>query len=555
MEGDEGGCNLFSAASSPAEDSPSCWVIFSSAHDVFRMVVNEMEYDIRSGDPQRFEQFIPVWRRFQKFAKLHADMEECGVSRVLEGASNKNTQLELVSWELHQADSDAVIKMDNMLSIYQGREVFDKILPVFLNWQEIHFKHLDYEDKAWVSIIDNLDMDTLRGNQIVYQMVTHPVHILDSNLCCEYYAWLVKNLSLYGTPTENPLDSTVKFVRGLRCVCDSKQWQFYIPAIRDACTLSIWDYLVEFHQIENPDVHANILSDRSIFGGAALPFMVNDGLNNEANVKSGSGYGSSSPISSRKWSISLVDVDLARASFSLVGARGSFFQPIKIVPGTEWWTETQTTETEQINSGKVTTAVLSNSQSIRSASLMGMDSRFSFLKESEHEYLEHTPASAHIKLMTNAESEGREIGVESCVDKSSVKHSEQDEFHFNKFILPFNKSKPSFHLRREFSTMPVKLRNRPVIVSSPNSQLHFLHPAPLRSRVFAHIFQSLKCCGSLSAVDENAHLKKHSPRNIPHNKKKSGKKKKRKSQNGSCDIVHHDGSDISTEKIAFAEHV
>jgi hypothetical protein len=550
MEDDESNNNLYTVASDAAEKSPSCWVIFSNAHDVFRSAVNEMEYDIRSGDPHRFEQFFPVWRRFQKFAKLHADMEECGVFRVLEGVNNRSTQPELVSWELHQADSDAAIKLDNILAIYQGRETFEKILPVFLSWQEIHFEHLDYEDKAWAPIINNLDMDTLRRNQIVYQMVTYPAHILDPNLCSEYYAWLVKNLSLYGTSTKNSLDSTVDFVRGLRCVCDSKQWQFYLSAIRHACTISIWDHLTTFYQIENPDVHANILSDRSIFGGANLPFMANDGLIDDANVSHKSAHSNSrhnSPISPSKWSISLVDVDLARASFSLVGTRGSFFRSKKIAPGTEWWTETQTSETEPVNSGKETAAVLSNSQSFRSASLMEMDSKLSLHKEIENECAEHTLATSHIKLVTNVESEENGIDNQSLAHKSYVKHPELDEFHFSKFILPFNKSKPSFHLRRDVSTMPVKLRIRPVIVSNPNLQPHNLHPAPFRSRVFAQILQPLMCCESVSAVDETAQLDKQHRHNSHHKKKKSGKKKRRKSQSGNFDIDHHDSSKSATE--------
>ncbi len=505
--------------SSHSDQSPSCWVIFQSAHDVFRSVVNEMEYDIRSRDVSRHEQFPNMWRKFQKYATLHADMEECGFFRLLEGNSNKINSSDLVSWELHQADSDAAMKVDNMLAQYQGREVFDKILSAFVSWQDIHLQHLDYEDKMWAPVVGSFDMDILRRNQIFYQMVTFPAHARDPNLCSEYYGWLTKNLSLYGTPTMNSMDSTINFVRGLRCVCDPNQWKFYLPAIHDACTYSIWEELVTHYQIESPDIHAHLLSDHSIFTPSTKATVpeASDIENQPFVADNSSGQNSASP--SKKWSISLVDVNLARASFAMMGTKGSFFQSKKIIPGTEWWLD------GEINSGKETAAILSNSQSFRSHSLTGMDSKKSLYAPSSSKEEETSTAGLHLtkKLSASAEVENEDdppTGKPSYRDR----HMELDEFHFNQHILPFNPSKPSFHLRREVSTMPIKLRNRPNI-GPPQLSMHqhYVHPAPLRSRVFSNIFFTWdwNCCGTYAAIDDTAH-------NRPSTRKKKSSKKKKK---------------------------
>lgn len=543
-------------------DTPSCWVIFNYAHSVFRSVVNQMEYDIRSGDPQRYEFFPTQWRRFQRFATLHADMEECGFFRLLEGLSSKDAA-DLVSWEWHQADSDAVIKVDNMLAKYLGRgEVFDKILPVFLEWQDIHFRHLDYEDEAWAPVINNFAIDALRRNQVIHQLVTLPAHMRDPDLCSEYYAWIIKNLSLFGTRDKNPLDATVAFVRGLRCVCNEAQWTFYLPFIRDACTLSIWDHLLTHHAVESPDEHASLLGDHSIFddhpsspvyqqqatlamegSSPSPPNSLVMSIKNSVNATTGTdndNSGLASSPESRRFSISFVDVSLARASFALIGTRGSFFQSKKVVPGTEWWSES----VEHVNSGKETAAVLSNSQSFHSNSVRQGDTNNKPLAVDSND----TAAADRAAFIPQPQS-------------SPNPRVEQDEFHFNQHILPCNKDKPNAFMRRAISTMPAKLKHRPsIFMATTHAHPHFVHPAPLRSRVVSHIFSSwslLTCgCGRHGAdaqVDDTAHHhhKHHS------GKKKSGKKKKHHSnsssshqdKNGSSH-GHHPGSSIGGESAA-----
>lgn len=506
-------------------DTPSCWVIFNYAHSVFRSVVNQMEYDIRSGDPQRYEFFPTQWRRFQRFATLHADMEECGFFRLLEGLSSKDAA-DLVSWEWHQADSDAVIRVDNMLAKYVGRgEVFDKILPVFLEWQDIHFRHLDYEDEAWAPVINNFAIDALRRNQVIHQLVTLPAHMRDPNLCSEYYAWIIKNLSLFGTPDKNPLDATVAFVCGLRCVSNEQQWAFYLPFIRDACTLSIWDHLLANYAVESPDKHAPLLGDHSIFDdhpsspvyqqingtdgfSPSPPNSLAMSIKNSVNLTTDNdNSGLASSPESRRFSISFVDVSLARASFALMGTRGSFFQSKKILPGTEWWTD----------SGKETAAVLSTSQSFHSNSVRQGDNR-------------PLPVDS-----TDAPSAADHATSAPPSQVSPKLRLEQDEFHFNQHILPYNKDKPTAFMRRAISTMPAKFKHRPSIFVSSNQPQHFVHPAPLRSRVVAHIFSSfslLSCgCGGAAdvQVDDTAHHHKHHSSG----KKKSSKKKKHHHHNSS----------------------
>lgn len=236
------------------------WMFLRYAHDAFRITMTEMEYTLASEDPDRQQSFPALWKRYQKFASCHADMEDYGFFPLLDVASNK-ALADQGSWELHQADSDATMRVDRALGRHQETGEWGKILSAFHEWEEQHLAHLQHEEFLWEKFASQIAADPQELNRLMHKRVISPAHDLDPVLCAEFHAWVARCLSRYGNNTQTNQEATACFLLALRAACNSKQWAQYMDAVRNVLLNDLWQILREKYDIESADPSADSLSD------------------------------------------------------------------------------------------------------------------------------------------------------------------------------------------------------------------------------------------------------------------------------------------------------
>lgn len=242
----------------PSPDDPVPWALFRYAHDAFRTALNEMEYLLTQEETWRKESFPTLWARYQKFAQLHSDMEDYGLFPLLDKISNKAFS-QNGFWEEHQNEVTSAIKVDRAIDVGRQSGNWNKVLDAYRVWQKQHIQHLEHEEEIWENYLDKFGVSVQERCQLINQEVITPMDQHDHNLCLQFYSWIVRYLSTFGSIQQSPKDATITFVRGLRSVCSAQQWARFMPAVHAVCDDSVWQYLLTNYNIHSADPIASQL--------------------------------------------------------------------------------------------------------------------------------------------------------------------------------------------------------------------------------------------------------------------------------------------------------
>lgn len=136
---------------------------------------------------------------------------------------------------------------------------WNKVLEAYRVWQKQHLQHLEHEEEIWENYLDKFGVSVQERCQLINQEVITPMDQHDHNLCLQFYSWIVRYLSTFGSIQQSPKDATITFVRGLRSVCSAQQWARFMPAVHAVCDDSVWQYLLTNYNIHSADPIASQL--------------------------------------------------------------------------------------------------------------------------------------------------------------------------------------------------------------------------------------------------------------------------------------------------------
>jgi hypothetical protein len=217
-----------------------------------------MEYLLSQEEIWRKESFPTLWARYQKFAQLHSDMEDYGFFPLLDKVSNKAFSNNGF-WEEHQNEVSSAMKVDRAIDIGRQSGNWSKVLEAYRIWRKQHLQHIEHEEEIWENFLDKYGGVHQERCQLINQEVITPMDQHDHNLCLQFYSWIVRYLSTFGSIQQTPKDATVTFVRGLRSVCSAQQWARFMPAVHAVCDDTVWQFLLTNYNIHSADPVASQL--------------------------------------------------------------------------------------------------------------------------------------------------------------------------------------------------------------------------------------------------------------------------------------------------------
>lgn len=197
-----------------------------------------------SGDLDTFED---KWSQFKRALKTHMAMEDRGMFPLLnEVASNPITDTLALE---HTDDLGECVTVDEALAARNA----DGVLQEFTKWREHHLHHLKHEEEVMMPLIPKTVPAPPNPTKLGRVFHDRVLSAGEAEGDFDWFVgWNVKQLSGYGSTSENTKVATRVWVWGLQNACTPAQWEQYLPFVKDNASGEVWQYMVADFKIDGP---------------------------------------------------------------------------------------------------------------------------------------------------------------------------------------------------------------------------------------------------------------------------------------------------------------
>ena len=201
------------------------------------------------------EEFLNEWRNLQRALNMHMHMENNGFFQLLDSIGNSAVSNARLGDE-HTHDLELQEKVDQAIS---GSDV-SALKEAFKAWSDEHLAHLVHEEEIMMPIIPNAGKTCIDHGQVVHDRL---LSVIDSPEEFDWTLGWILNKLMNAKHSEPPPELMVRvFVWGLHYSADDKQWQRWLPIIKDNVPDSLYKQMVDSFHIHRPG-RVGVVSDLS----------------------------------------------------------------------------------------------------------------------------------------------------------------------------------------------------------------------------------------------------------------------------------------------------
>lgn len=191
------------------------------------------------------EEFLNEWRNLQRALNMHMHMENNGFFQLLDSIGDSAVSNAGLGNE-HTHDLNLQEKVDQAIS----EQNTSALKEAFQAWSDEHLAHLLHEEEVMMPIIPNAGKTCVEHGQVVHDRLLSAIDSME-----EFdwtLAWILNKL-MNAKTSEPPPELMVRvFVWGLHYSADDKQWQRWLPVVKNNVPENLYQQMVDNFHIHRP---------------------------------------------------------------------------------------------------------------------------------------------------------------------------------------------------------------------------------------------------------------------------------------------------------------
>jgi hypothetical protein len=185
--------------------------------------------------------------------KAHMEMEEHETFKLLDESSNGEVSRAGL-FEVHEPDERALLEAQSCLPIKgsaDNEEQWDRFKDRWMLWRKGHEAHFVTEEKLMMPLTQKTGATPTERSLVVHYRLVNPAMRRDPEEFKFHISFCVEYLSTYGSSNQNAFVATSVYVRGLKAACSAAQWGDFMPLLKRACVLDVWNEMDAKCKIES----------------------------------------------------------------------------------------------------------------------------------------------------------------------------------------------------------------------------------------------------------------------------------------------------------------
>eukprot|EP00298_Acanthocystis_sp_HF-20_P023724 c33497_g1_i1.p1 GENE.c33497_g1_i1~~c33497_g1_i1.p1 ORF type:complete len:244 (+),score=121.53 c33497_g1_i1:33-734(+) len=219
--------------------TPMSFAVMRNAHEVIRHTLADLTKSLEEKDVSNAKTH---WENHIRYLRTHAKMEDEGLFQLLDKLSGTTV---ISNEKLNEEHTEDERLHSNVDEAFKTGEL-EKVSEAFVTYKDFHLKHLKHEEDILMPLTPKSGANPEERGKVFAKEVLSKVGD-DFDWFLEYS---VKTLAR-GTATHNGQVGTSVFVHGLQYASTEKQWEHWLPIVKNSTTTEIWDYMVSNCDIES----------------------------------------------------------------------------------------------------------------------------------------------------------------------------------------------------------------------------------------------------------------------------------------------------------------